>query len=261
MGRERADAQAAASSAIPCSSARPWMATRASGSAALPWRSPTTRSVPPATGREPAPSGGERLGQRRGGGVGRAHRCIASQTRCGVIGRLSHGGPPPWRSRFRPRRAWARTAARRPPWSRSARRREPARDPVDLDRGHVGRRLQLVVEQVGVQLTAVGGELRALGEGHADAHRHAALDLPVRAYPVEHGAGVVGGGHLEHPHDAGRAVDLAPHGVSDERRGEQRLHARAGRCSRMRRSRAAAAASPTRARAGACRRRPCRPAR
>ena len=41
-------------SRIPRSSDTRWMATRASGSGALPPRAPTTRSVPPAIGRAPA---------------------------------------------------------------------------------------------------------------------------------------------------------------------------------------------------------------
>ena len=43
-------------SSMPRSSPMRWIATSDSGSGALPWRAPTTRSVPPATGRAPPAS-------------------------------------------------------------------------------------------------------------------------------------------------------------------------------------------------------------
>ena len=58
-----------------------------SGSGDLPERSPTTRSVPPATGRAPAATRGERVVERRGRGEARSTLIArASQTRSGVIG-------------------------------------------------------------------------------------------------------------------------------------------------------------------------------
>ena len=39
---------------MPRSASMPWMATSASGRGFLPWREPTTMSVPPATGRAPS---------------------------------------------------------------------------------------------------------------------------------------------------------------------------------------------------------------
>ena len=109
-------------SAIPRSSAIRSSATRSSGSDHLPCRVPTTRSVPPATGRCPAaaavsasasvvgevnrpPMSG--LAVRRRDGVARPARASSAARGCGCR----------WRGRWRWRwpRASGRTAARRCP--------------------------------------------------------------------------------------------------------------------------------------------------
>ena len=215
-------------SRIPRSSATRWMATRASGSGALPPRAPTTRSVPPAIG---AGAGGHRLQRlvdRGGGGVGRgAHRCIASHTRAGVIGSSCTRAPVTCAIAFAIAPGVGTQGGSPMPL-------EPFGPPAPglvgestqsmLDRRRVARRLQLVVEQVRVQLAAVLADQRALQRGHADAHDDAALDLAVGADRVQHAARLVHRGHLQHPHDAGLAIDLAAHGVRDERGREERLH-------------------------------------
>ena len=74
---------------MPRRASMPWMPTIRSGSGALPWRAPTTRSVPPATGRAPPPSSWSGLLDGRRGDELAAHRPfsrLALQTRSGVIG-------------------------------------------------------------------------------------------------------------------------------------------------------------------------------
>ena len=82
------------SDSTPCSAAIRWIATMLSGSGDLPERAPTTRSVPPATGRAPAASAARASSTVRGACVKHAPLIApASHTRSGVIGSLCTRAP------------------------------------------------------------------------------------------------------------------------------------------------------------------------
>jgi hypothetical protein len=57
----------------------------------------------------------------------------------------------------------------------------------------------------------------------SDAHDDAALDLAVGADRVQPASRLVHRRHLQHPHDARLAIDLAAHRVCDEGGCEERL--------------------------------------
>ena len=129
------------------------MATSRSGSGALPWRAPTTRSLPPATGRAPAASAAT---PRRG--CGRRERLDAhapssgwavSHTRSAVIGSRVTGAPITLAMAFE--MAAAVGDVRRLGDALGAAwpgvRRVDLHE-VDVDRRCVGGGLQLVLEQV-----------------------------------------------------------------------------------------------------------------
>ena len=126
-----------------------------------------------------------------------------------------------------------------------------------LDRRHVGRGLELVVEEVRVALPAVLGEEHALAERLADPHRHPTVDLAGGPDRVDDRAGFVGRRDLQDADDAGVAIDLDPGGVGEERRRRERLATEttdaAGRVDRRRGRRLTRA--PTEQEAGV--RRPC----
>ena len=172
---------------IPRSSSRRWIATMLSGSGALPWRAPTTRSVPPATGagRRRRARRAPRRHVRCGDEALDAHALlpwIAAHTRSGVIGSCRTGADRPARSRSRSRPAVGTHGGSPTPFEPFGPGVRRVRlDPGDVDLRRVGGGHELVVEQVRVALAAVLVELRALGERLADAHHDAAVDLPVGA--------------------------------------------------------------------------------
>ena len=219
------------SSPIPSRFGRRWMATSVSGSVRFPWRVPTTRSVPPATSAAPSCSASRASASSTLAGwryVPRAHAstpCAAAHTRSGVIGSWCTRAPVDLGDRVADR-AGSRHARRLAGALRALRPavRAGGVDERDRDRRRVGRRLELVVEQVRVPLPAVLADDRALEHRHPDAHHDAALDLALGADRVQDDAAVVRRGHLEHAADAGLAVDAHADGVGDERRRGERLH-------------------------------------
>ena len=116
VARQRAEAQAAVGLRDPGQLGDAVDRDERSGSGALPCRAPTTRSVPPATGRAPSASAES---------ASSTVVAVAKLTRSPRAPRPARAssaararalrGPSRSRSRSRPR--WGRTAARRRPWS------------------------------------------------------------------------------------------------------------------------------------------------
>ena len=240
------------------------MATTDSGSGDLPWRAPTTRSLPPATGSS---AGGERReGLVERGGNGEVHdgsaSDIVSHTRSAVIGRRRTGLPSSLASALEIAAAVATLGASAMPFG-AVRTGVGGGDlhEVGVDGRRVGAGLQLVLQQRGVALARLVVVQRALGQRLADAHHHAALDLAERAGLVDDRARIVRRADLENPHDAGVAVEPDPHRVARELRGDERGHADVADATRAEPMEAPTGECPIRGRSTARRRRRSRRAR
>ena len=229
-------------------------------SSSIRWIATSARAAPPCPGghrrrgrfRRPRAArrrqGRERLVDRRRGHERHAH-APASQTRSGVIGSCRTRAPMTFAIAFATAPAVGTHGGSPTPFEPFG----PAfgvsvsiQAIVDLRR--VGRRDELVVEEVRVALTAELVELRSLGERLADAHHDAAVHLAVGADAVEDPPAVVGGRDPEHADDACVAIDLHVHGMRDQLRRVERLVAEPPD----------AALGGSRRRVGHARPRPCR---
>ena len=116
----------ALSSSTPPSSSMRSMATRSAGSAALPCRAPTTRSVPPAIGRAPAPRATS-ASSTVVAMVKLTTTSLRSSSR--PVRRSSVAGaracPPASQHRWRSPQRSGRSGPRPNPWPRTARRSDP----------------------------------------------------------------------------------------------------------------------------------------
>ena len=213
-------------------SSRGWP-TRRSGSGDLPWRAPTTRSVPPATGRAP----GAELGRTRlvdaslAATYVAAHdplSCIALPDPLGRHRQLrARGAPMTLAMRVRDR-ARGRHAGRLADALGALRPGVGGVElhPVDRDRRRVGDGLR-ACSRAGAG--CAGGRPRRTA-----CPRVSAWPMPITTPPstwpvgadlVDDHARVVRRGDLEHAHDAGVAVDLDARRVRDQLRRQEGLHA------------------------------------